>query len=99
MPEAPLARHALAFARVTPPSASTGIFALHASPSAARPWGVAPGTSFFSKTGAKTAKLTPLASACFTSAGEWHDTPISGARGAIPAGAPARHFVQTFRTS
>ena len=58
MPAAPAARQAWAFDSVIPPRARTGILFLQAWRSASRPAGVA---SFFSKTGAKTAKVCAAA--------------------------------------
>jgi hypothetical protein len=55
-PAAPAFKHDAAFSIVTPPRASTGIFATQACRNAVRPVGCASGTLFFSKTGAKTAK-------------------------------------------
>lgn len=63
IPAAPAARQEPAFARVMPPRARTGMLAAQAWRSAARPVGWVAGISFFSKTGAKTAKVAAWAAA------------------------------------
>ena len=63
MPAAPAARQDWALAKVIQPKARTGIFATHASRRSFKPAGDA---SFFSKMGAKTAKVAALAAAWVT---------------------------------
>src|SRR5437588_5420705 len=70
MPAAPALRQDCAFSRVIPPRARTGIVARQASANAARPAGRVPGTSLFSKTGAKTARSALFLAAWNTPAGE-----------------------------
>ena len=67
IPAAPASRQDFAFSSVMPPKATTGMCAPHASRTRLRPAG---GASFFSKTGAKTAKVAWFAAARVTSAGE-----------------------------
>jgi len=92
MPAAPASRQARAFLSVMPPKARTGILCRQASRSPSRPAGLAPGTSFFSKTGAKTAKSALSEAARSTSAAEWQETLTSGWAGGVGC-------VQIFRTS
>lgn len=70
MPAAPACVQERAFCRVIPPRARTGIGARQASRRALRPVGSTAGASFFSKTGAKIARVAWFAAAAATSCGE-----------------------------
>src|ERR1035437_3264170 len=91
-PAAPAVRHEAAFSRLTPPRASTGIFARQASRKAARPAGWVPGACLFPNTGAKTAKSAASDSARKISAGGGEGGG-GGGGGATGWGARARAWV------
>ena len=99
MPAAPAAMHERAFSRVTPPRARTGILARQDWRRFSSPASWDAGRSFFSKIGAKRARVAWFRAAWDTSCGEWQETEISGSGGEISrARAPAPHF-QAVRTS
>src|SRR5260370_32878324 len=79
-PAAPALRHDGAFSIVTPPRASTGIFARQAFRKAARPAASVAGAALFSNTGAKTAKSAASDSARKDSAPVWHEAARRGLR-------------------